>query len=81
MEFHEDITELLVELVADIADIGEEKIWAFYKEEDGKKFFTDYRYKANPNDPMPTSVGAEKVTEMWATELLQHLKNQRHNTH
>lgn len=77
MEFHEDITELIVELVADIADIGEEKIWAFYKEEDGEKVFTDYRYKANPNDQMPKPVGAEKVMEMWATDLLQQLKKQR----
>ena len=36
MRFHDDITELIVELVADINDIGNEKIWAFYEEPRGK---------------------------------------------
>lgn len=77
MIFHEDIQDIIIELIADIQDIGDEKIWAFYKEVDNKKTYTDYRYKNTPNDPLPKTSGKEKVEEMFAKELLFNLKKQK----
>ena len=77
MRFHDDITELIVELVADINDIGNEKIWAFYEEHQGKKIYVDYRFKNMPEDKMPKGVGQEEVEEILAKELLEKLKQQR----
>lgn len=77
MRFHDDITELIVELVADINDIGNEKIWAFYEEHQGEKIYVDYRFKNTPEDKMPKGVGQEEVEEILAKELLEKLKQQR----
>ncbi|WP_122646868.1 hypothetical protein [Enterococcus mediterraneensis] len=79
MRFHEDINELIVELLADIQDIGNEQIWAFYEEENDTKIFTDYRFKQDPDEKMPKGTSKEKVTEILASDLLSQLRAQHFN--
>ncbi|KAF1303888.1 MULTISPECIES: hypothetical protein [Enterococcus] len=78
MQFHEDLNELIVELFADIEDIGDEEIWAFYEEKDGEQLFTDYRYKNDPAEKMPKGSLGEKVMAITAKELLPLLRKQKH---
>ncbi len=79
MIFQNDIQDVIVELIADIQDMGDEKIWGFYKEVEDKKIYTDYRYKNTPNDPLPSVHGDEKVEEIFAKDLLFYLKKQKAN--
>ncbi|WP_071130581.1 hypothetical protein [Enterococcus timonensis] len=79
MRFYDDLQELIVELIADIADIGNENIWAFYEEKDGKKLYTDYRFKNDPAEKQPAGFGVEKSEEIKASQLLPLLKEQKQN--
>lgn len=78
MLFHDDPQELLIELAADINEIGNEMIWAFYTESAEGKIYTDYRYKENQDQPLPSVSGAEKVEDIEAKTLLTLLKKQNH---
>lgn len=76
MRFNDDFNEVVIELVADIDEIGNEPIWAFYVPRDGKKIFTDYRYKSSPTEKMPSGFREEKVEEIDARDLLILLRDQ-----
>lgn len=76
MRFNDDFSEVVVELVADIDEIGNEDVWAFFVTEDGDKIYTDYRFKNTPDEKMPSAFGAETVEEINARTLLQLMREQ-----
>jgi hypothetical protein len=76
MLFNDSPTELVVELAADLNEIGNEEIWAFSEIKDGKKYYTDYRYKNTPEDEMPKGRPDETVEPIEAKKLLILLADQ-----
>ncbi|MGX7198934.1 hypothetical protein ACWOEH_03545 [Enterococcus nangangensis] len=76
MLLHDDFSEVVVELAADVDELGNELIWGFYQEVAGEKKYTDYLYKPTPEASAPTPRPGEAVEEILAKELLVKMHQQ-----
>ncbi|WP_159722511.1 hypothetical protein [Enterococcus sp. CSURQ0835] len=70
MHFYDSISDLLLDLHADLDDIGDELIWVYY---DKHGQVIDYRYKTMPDEPTPKPHGDESIREMYASHLYKQL--------
>lgn len=70
MNYYDSISDLLLDLRADLEEIGDEMIWAYYKDEK----LVDYRYKNSPDESTPKGYNGEVIKEILASELYQGLR-------
>ncbi|GCF95725.1 hypothetical protein NRIC_36160 [Enterococcus florum] len=71
MNYYESIGDLLLDLHADLQDIGDEIIWVYYDQEEK---VIDYRYKASPDEKRPVPLQQQTIREMNASELFKSLQ-------